>query len=259
VYRLLEARDLPVPRHLVCAADDLQGAWTFARSLGRPCVVKPARASGAIGVTTGVTGRCDLAKALAYGGAFGPDLLVEEMVAGGVYRLLYLDGELLDAVRRDPPTVTGDGASRIEQLIETENERRLAGGMAAAQSLIKIDGELVRTLRREGRTLRSVPAAGEVVLLKNVVNDNRREDNVSAVDDLCPEVVQSGAEAAAAVGTRLAGVDIITPDPSRPLAEAGGVVIEVNQSPGYYYHYYKREGRVPVATLILERLVREAS
>ena len=36
-------------------------------------------------------------------------------------------------------------------------------------------------------------------------------------------------------------------------------MIEVNQSPGYYYHYYKREGRVPVATLILERLVEAAS
>ena len=36
-------------------------------------------------------------------------------------------------------------------------------------------------------------------------------------------------------------------------------MIEVNQSPGYYYHYYKREGRVPVARLILERLVEEAS
>jgi cyanophycin synthetase len=104
-----------------------------------------------------------------------------------------------------------------------------------------------------------VPAAGEVVLLKHVVNDNRREDNVSAAAFLCAEVVQAGAEAAAAVGTRLAGVDVITPDPARPLAEAGGVVIEVNQSPGYYYHYYKREGRVPVATLILERLVEAGS
>ena len=40
---------------------------------------------------------------------------------------------------------------------------------------------------------------------------------------------------------------MITPDPSVPLAEAGGAVIEVNTTPGYYYHYYKREGRVPVA------------
>ena len=89
-----------------------------------------------------------------------------------------------------------------------------------------------------------------------VVNDNRREDNVSATADLCVAVVAAGAEAAAAVGARLAGVDVITPDPSAPLGEAGGVVIEVNAAPGHYYHYYKRDGRVPVATLILERLVK---
>ena len=259
VYRLFAARGLPVPPHVVCAADDLGSAWAFARSLGRPCVVKPAQASGAIGITTGVRTRWELVKALAYGGAFGSDLLVEEMVVGGIYRLLYLDGELLDAVRRDPPTVTGDGDATIEVLVEAENARRLAGGIEACQSLIKVDGELKHTLRRAGRSLRTVPAAGEVVLIKNVVNDNRREDNVPATDQLCAEVVRAGAEAAAAVGTRLAGVDIITPDPSRPLADVGGVVIEVNQSPGYYYHYYRRDGRVPVATLILERLMKAAS
>ncbi|MFA4964868.1 MAG: hypothetical protein WC709_04425 [Thermoleophilia bacterium] len=258
-YRLLAARGLPVPRHLACPADDLRRAWRFGRSLGRPCVVKPARASGAIGVTTAVTTRSDLARAMAYGGAFGPELLIEEMVAGGIYRLLYLDGELLDAVRRDPPTVVGDGVATLEQLIAAENRRRLAGGIEACQSLIKLDGELKHTLRQAGRTLKSVPAAGEVALLKHVVNDNRREDNVSAADVLCPALVEAGARAAAAVGTRLAGVDIITPDPSRPLADAGGVVIEVNASPGYYYHYYKREGRVPVATLILRHLVESAS
>ena len=258
-YRLLADAGLPVPQHLVCAADDLRSAWSFVRALGRPCVVKPAGASGALGVTTAVATRWDLARAMAYGGAFGRELLVEEMVAGGVYRLLYFDGELLDAVRRDPPTVRGDGRATVEQLIQAENARRVAGGIEACQSLIKRDGELRRTLRRAGRTLQTVPAAGEVVLLKHVVNDNRREDNVSAAEILCPEIVKAGAEAAAAIGIRLAGVDVITPDPSRPLAEAGGVVIEVNQSPGYYYHYYKREGRVPVATLILERLLGAAT
>ena len=193
---------------------------------------------------------------MAYAGAFDRDAIVEEFFGGAVYRLLYFGGELLDAVRRDPPTLAGDGRSSVEQLITAENRRRLDGGIASCQSLIKIDGELRHTLRRAGRGLRSVPAAGEAVLLKNIVNDNRREDNVSAADDLCREVVEAGAEAAAAVGARLAGVDVITPDPSVPLAKAGGVVIEVNAAPGYYYHYYKREGRVPIATVILERLVK---
>ena len=259
VYRLLEELRIPVPSHTVCAANEFAAAWTFVRGSGRPCVVKPARASGAIGVTTGISARVDLARALAYAGAFDHEVIVEELVEGDVYRLLYLDGELLDAVRRDAPRVSGDGQATIEQLIAIENERRMRGGIEACQSLIKIDGELRHTLRRNGRALDTVPKAGEVVVVKNVVNDNRREDNVSAAELLCGEIVDLGAQAAAAVGTRLAGVDVITPDPSVPLGEAGGVVIEINAAPGYYYHYFKREGRVPVASLILQRLLEARS
>jgi len=256
VYRLLEERGIPVPRYTVCAADDLQTAWAFVSSLGRPCVVKPAHASGAIGVTTAITARYDLARAMAYGGAFGRELLVEELVEGGVYRLLYFDGELLDAVLRSAPTVSGDGSASVEQLIAAENRRRMAGGIEACQSLVKIDQELRHTLRQRGYALHSIPPAGQEVRLKNAVNDNRREDNVSAAEAVCGEIVKMGAEAAAVVGVRLAGVDVITTDPGVPLGEAGGVVIEVNHAPGYYYHYYKREGRVPIATLVLERLVK---
>ena len=159
VYRLLAERGIPVPRYILCAADDLETAWTFVESLGRPCVVKPAHASGALGVTTAISTRFDLARAMAYGGAFGRELLVEELVEGGVYRLLYFDGELLDAVLRTPPTVQGDGSASVEQLISAENRRRLAGGIEACQSLVKIDQELRHTLRQRGYTLRSVPPA----------------------------------------------------------------------------------------------------
>ncbi|HJW74305.1 MAG TPA: hypothetical protein VJ787_01365, partial [Thermoleophilia bacterium] len=92
VYRLLGDRDIAVPRHALCPANDLRAAWSFAGELRRPCVVKPARASGAIGVTTAVTTRRELAVALAYAGAFGSEVLIEELIAGGVYRLLYFDG-----------------------------------------------------------------------------------------------------------------------------------------------------------------------
>ena len=52
----------------------------------------------------------------------------------------------------------------------------------------------------------------------------------------------------------MAGVDIMTPDPGVPLSTAGGVVIEVNTSPGHYYHYLREGEIVPLATIILERL-----
>ena len=36
---------------------------------------------------------------------------------------------------------------------------------------------------------------------------------------------------------RLAGVDVVTPDPARPLGETGGVILEVNAAPGLTHHY----------------------
>ncbi len=256
VYGLLEDRAILVPSHVVCAAGDLTTARRFLSSLGKPCVVKPARGTGAgAGVTTGVRTVPRLITALARAGAHCGEVIVEEEVGGDNLRLLYLDGELIDSVRRLPPVVRGDGISSIGKLIENENADRLKNGTDAGQTLLNIDSELRGTLRSQGYRVQSVPEAGSIVKLKSVVNDNRGDDNL-AVDRLSADIVESGARAAEAVGVRLAGVDVITPDPYLSLNEAGGVIIEVNTTPGYYYHYHKRDGRVPVATLILERLVK---
>jgi D-alanine-D-alanine ligase-like ATP-grasp enzyme len=61
------------------------------------------------------------------------------------------------------------------------------------------------------------------------------------------------------VGLRLAGVDVITPDASRPLEEAGGVVAEVNGTPGIHHHYHvaDRANATPVAVPILERALQQ--
>jgi cyanophycin synthetase len=255
VHRLLAEQGLPVPRHCVCRADDLRSAWAFVAEPGRRCVVKPARSTGGgLGITTGVTTRLQLIAAMGRAGAYCADVVVEEQVAGGNYRLLYLDGELLDAVERRPPAVPGDGASTIRQLVEAENADRAAAGLAASQGPVRVDTELRHTLKACGLELGSVPAAGRLVVLKTVVNDNRRTDNVPAADRVCPDLVQSCAGAAAAVGARLAGVDVITPDPGAPLADVGGIIGEVNTTPGYYFHYMTSGAPVPVALLILERL-----
>jgi hypothetical protein len=52
-------------------------------------------------------------------------------------------------------------------------------------------------------------------------------------------------------------VDIITTDPTRPLAATGGVILEVNAPPNFYYHYHKRDGAVPVALHVLRRILLE--
>jgi cyanophycin synthetase len=165
-------------------------------------------------------------------------VVIERQAPGDVYRLLFLDGELLDEVRRLSPRVVGDGRSTIDELIAAENLRRVESRGRAGLDVLVVDLDCVFTLERAGLGLRSVPAAGETVAVKTVSNENRAEDNETLPGDaLADGLVEEARAAARAVGVRLAGVDLITPDPTRSLREAGGALIEVNGTPGLHHHY----------------------
>jgi len=162
---------------------------------------------------------------------------------------------LVDAVLRRPSVVIADGKSSVRELIRLENEARLKVGLNLAHALILIDLDVQSTLANQGLTLSSVPKQGIAVTLKTVINDNSQQDNFTAKHLLCKSIVDDGAVAAAAVGVRLAGIDVITPDPSLPLAESGGVILEVNTTPSYHHHYHKRDGSYPVAVHLLPTLL----
>jgi cyanophycin synthetase len=185
------------------------------------------------------------------------DLLIERQVPGDVLRLLFFDGELLDVIRRRPPAVTGDGRSTILELIAAENERRFAAAAGERPWLLRADLDAVFTLEAAGLRLSSVPAAGERVAIKTAVSQNGPDDNESLAAAVGDALVADAARAAAAVGVRLAGVDVITRDPGTALRRSGGAVLEVNATPGLHYHYDVRDQAqaVPVAELILERLL----
>lgn len=255
VLDLLDKRGLPVPRWRSFTLSSLDAAANFLDEIGGDCVVKPARdTGGGDGITTHVRTHGQLARAAARAAVFGEELTIEQQIAGDNYRLLYLDGVLLDAVVRRPPSVTGDGHSSVAALVERLNNVRVTWGSEAAQSLLARDQDMRQTLATQGLSLRSVPAAGRTVRLKTVINDNAANDNAAAGQSLCEAVIEAGAAAAAAVGSRLAGVDIITTDPGRSLQDAGGVILEVNTTPGFYYHY-RREGPIcPVALHVLNYL-----
>lgn len=255
-YRLLVRDGLPVPRHREFNLRHTSDAIAFLEEVGGDCVVKPASGTGAgQGVTTGVRTRKQLGSAAVLAAQLGSDLLIEEQVPGKNYRLLYLDAILLDAVERRPPTVTGDGQTTVRRLIEQANRNRLARGDRNSQVLVTIDPDMLHTLGRQGKTLRSVPEQGESVELKTVINQNFGQDNVSVMGDVCPAVIEIGARASRAVGVRLAGVDVIAPDMRRPLTESGGVVLEVNATPGLHHHSESPGGAVPIAARILETLL----
>lgn len=257
VQSALQRLNLPVPRFVSFSSKDVSPASELMSKVKKPCVVKPVRGAAAgRGITTNITSRPRLAWATAVASRYCNELLIEEQIEGDNYRLLYLDGMLLDAVRRDPPAVVGDGRSSIRKLVKAENQQRLRKGWMAAQVTLTIDAEMKFTLRQQGLSLSSVPEDGQRVILKTVVNQNAAHENVSVREELSPAIVASGAAAADDLGVRLAGIDLITSNIGQSLEESGGVILEVNTTPGLYHH--KLDDYCPVASQLLAAFLRDA-
>jgi cyanophycin synthetase len=255
MYRLLAAHGIPVPRHVEFALANMKPAVAFLERSDRPCVVKPACGTGGgLAVTTGLRTRCQLARAAWAASVWGDHPIIEEQVQGINYRVLFLDGELLDVVRRDPPSVVGDGSSTVRELVQRLNQERLGLQGAVSHVQIGIDLDMQTTLRRQGLSLKSVPMSGTRIQVKTVINENSSRENVTAIHELCPTLLEEAALAAKVSGLRLAGVDVLTPDPSRSLRDSGGVILEVNTPPGYFWHYHKRDGSFPVALHVVRAL-----
>ncbi|HUF83201.1 MAG TPA: hypothetical protein VMQ81_01280 [Acidimicrobiia bacterium] len=125
VHRMLVAKGVPVPDYVDLDSSDRVAGRTFVAGAPGRCVVKPADGAGGGGVTCSVESADDLARAWLAAAQLSSRVLVERAVPGAEYRLLFLDGRLLDVVHRTPPTVRGDGRSRVGDLIAAENQRRL--------------------------------------------------------------------------------------------------------------------------------------
>jgi cyanophycin synthetase len=238
VSRMLEAQGHPVGRFLEFELARIDKAEHFLAGLGGPAVVKPGM-SGASGrgVTLGIKTPRDLRRAALVASTFSKTLLIEEQAVGPSYRLLYIDGEFVDAVERRPPCIVGDGRHTIAQLVRNENLRRLKGTPPLGVQPLVVDVEMKRCLAEQGLKLSSVVAADRRIVIKAPVNENTAAENSSVRDRVHPDTIRRGAEIARLLRIRLAGHDIITTDISRPLAETGGVFNEVNTTPGLQHHY----------------------
>lgn len=256
---LLAQSGIPVPRHIVIVIGEFEKALQMLRFSRLPLVVKPAANTGAgAGVSTNVTTEHRLRVAVAWARAYGPSILIEEQLEGDCYRVLVMDGEVVDTVVRHPPRVVGDGRSTIRQLVRSENKLRRERTLLA-QGLIRFDPDLHNSLSSRGLRLGSRPTKGQVVVLKRVINDNGARDNVPANGRLCSAILESARKAAEVVGARLAGVDIICRDPRVPLECSRGGVIEVNTNPGLYYHYRAGDSIFPVAEHVLNKFFSAAT
>ncbi|HJV87518.1 MAG TPA: cyanophycin synthetase [Noviherbaspirillum sp.] len=249
---LLSSCGVPVPEGRIVR--DPQDAWEAAEDIGLPVVVKPSDANHGRGVSMDLNTQQEVEAAFRMADEEGSDVMVERFVRGDEHRLLIVGGKLVAATKGEIATVTGDGASTVTELINTQinTDPRRGEHEDFPLSLITYeeDPTVLLVLERQGYTPDSVPPAGKTVLIQS-----RGNLAFDCTDDVHPEVAAAASLAARIVGLDIAGVDLVAEDISRPLKEQGGAIVEVNAGPGLLMHIKPASGKPrPVGQAIINHL-----
>ncbi|MBE7168948.1 MAG: cyanophycin synthetase [Williamsia sp.] len=238
---LLGAAQIPVPYGtIVYNPEELRGA---VESVGYPVVLKPVDGNHGKGATTNITTWEQALKALEAAQQYSRAVICERFITGFDFRLLVINYKFICAALRTPASVTGDGEHTIQWLVDKTNQDPDRGyGHEKVLTQIKIDLFTQKMLDEKGYTLETVPAAGELVLLKPTANLSTGGTSTDVTDEVHPVNIFLAERIARIIGLDICGIDIMAPDLRTSLFENGGAVLEVNAAPGFRMHIQPSHG-----------------
>lgn len=238
---LLRSAGVPVPYGR--AVENAEDAWEAAEDIGVPVVVKPQYGNQGRGVAVNLFTKEQVFAAYEAAREEGSSILVEKFAPGMDHRLLVIGDRIIAAARREPPQVTGDGVSTIEQLVAVANlDPRRGEDHATCLSKLRLDAIGIAVLAEQNLTPQSVLPAGVTAPIRRNANLSTGGSAADVTDRVHPEVAARAIEAARCVGLDIAGVDVVCVDVCRPLEEQGGVIVEVNAAPGLRMHLHPSSG-----------------
>ncbi|MCC7276517.1 MAG: hypothetical protein IT561_27890, partial [Alphaproteobacteria bacterium] len=235
--QMLRSAGVPAARQRVVA--DATALSAAAGELGLPLVVKPSDARLQAGVTFLYRVE-DAERAFGEAAAHGSAVVAESFLPGREYRILVIDGAVVEAFERPPPLVVGDGAATIAELVARENAKPDRGPWRDGFPIgpITLDAQSAAFLAHEGKSVDHVPAAGEVVATHPMpMLRFGGHERVEVTGRIHPDNRALAIRALAILGLDVGGIDFRTPDITRSWREVGAGVCEVNPQPDLSAHY----------------------
>ena len=259
-YTIATYAGIPTPASLLLSPNPeglTAELLAFLRTYGH-IVVKPIDCSVGKGVSTNVTDETSLRAAIEYAKQFSKNIMVQRFATGDDYRLLVLNGRVIAAARRCPPSVVGDGIKTIQQLIEIENAQPSRGSVRF-KPLRPINPNEVKNYIGIDQ-LNSVPDPGQKVQLLGVANVGRGGISYDVTQLIHPSIYRLAEKMTDAAYLSLCGVDmIIDGDPSKPVgSECQPVLIEINTAPDLNLHHFPAGGGYArnVSGAVLDEIIR---
>jgi cyanophycin synthetase len=234
--QILRDAGVPVPHGTVINyLDELEGA--IEEVGGYPIVIKPLDGNHGRGITIDIKDWNEAEKAYDAAREISRGVIVERYYTGRDHRVLVINGKVVAVAERVPAHVVGDGKSTVQELIdETNRDPNRGEGHDNVLTKITVDRNSLTLLQRQGYTLDTVLPSGEICYLRATANLSTGGIAVDRTDDIHPENVWLCQRVAKIIGLDIAGIDVVTPDITKPLRDVGGVIVEVNAAPGFRMH-----------------------
>ncbi|MGH7218597.1 MAG: hypothetical protein ACREGE_04110 [Candidatus Microsaccharimonas sp.] len=257
-YEFVDHAGVPVPAtHLIDIVDSLDGtAVTQLIAQHAPLVVKPNDSSLSQGLTLNVSTHQELTRAVQIARQVKrSDVLVQEQVTGEELRFVIIKGKVVAALLRQTPRVIGDGASTVQELIETENQVRRTLRFPYI-TYPELDDSLIDA---SFFTRTDVLKSGEVLELSRATMIKNGCSVFEILDTVHPSYIEDVERLAEPIGADFFVADFLIKDHTVPATPANHWFLEFNVSPVLKLCYGCRDGKmfdiVPlVAQLIDERL-----
>lgn len=212
---------------------NIHAGFEYAKSLGFPVFIKPINLSQGklVAKIHNKTEYYQVAKKIL---KVCSGLIVERFYLGKDYRIVVIDDEIIAVYQRLPLSVIGDGKSTILELIQYK-QREFFNNFG--KRVIDLDDWRIKhKLQKQRLNLASVIPNGKIIYLLDNANLSNGGEAIDFTESIHPDFKKLAFNIAKDMGLRLIGLDVITPDITRPMTDY--VIIEVNSAPGLDHYAF---------------------
>jgi cyanophycin synthetase len=240
--KILTSLGVPVPLGTVIYAfSELEDA--IDRLGGYPIVIKPLDGNHGRGITIDIKSWEQAEVAYDRARDVSKGVIVEHYYQGRDHRILVVNHKVVAVAERVPAHVVGNGTDTIAELVEQENQDfRRGEGHDNILTQIQLDDATDEMLSRQGCTLDTVLQPDQVCYLRATANLSTGGIAIDRTDEIHLDIVWLAERVSRIIDLDVAGIDVITTDITQPLANAGGVIVEVNAAPGLRMHVAPSQG-----------------
>ena len=203
------------------------------KPLKYPLVIKPIDGTHGTNVIIGIKNKTELIDELNKLFKQTDAIIIEEQLTGKDYRVLVINDGVVDIVEREVITITGNGTSTIQELIQKRNEKQKINGAYPTHNL---DWKLIAE-QTGGLDGTGILKQNQTIIISNVRNfHNGANINRLDLSTIHPDNIALFKAVNKAIGLNVGGIDYMSSDITKSYKDTDGRIIEVNSAPGLDLH-----------------------